>query len=178
LLGDIALVFTAIGVLGATFGVWQSYRARIAQFEEKYVHRYWQLLDQLSLDALRGRVAEPAGMCEGDEKAIRSYFYLCEDELEMRKNGYISDATCGLWSTSIKQQLEQAMFAKVWAQLQQGEASFPFDNLGKLIDTRNYDPLTLPTVARITRGLRDLRPARLNPNTSTINSSVSEVEPT
>jgi hypothetical protein len=36
-----------------------------------------------------------------DEKAIRSYFFLCEDELEMRASGYISDNTYKIWTDGI-----------------------------------------------------------------------------
>jgi hypothetical protein len=50
---DIALFITAIGVLGVVVGLRQSYLERLQQFEEKYVERYWKILDRLSLDALR-----------------------------------------------------------------------------------------------------------------------------
>jgi hypothetical protein len=77
------------------FGLRQSYRERIRQFESMYVERYWKILDQLSLKAIK---ALPTGRIgRADEKAIRSYILLCEDELQMRKNGYVSDSAYYAW---------------------------------------------------------------------------------
>jgi hypothetical protein len=47
---DIALIVTAIGVLGVMFGLRQTYRERLRKFEAMYIERYWNILDQLSLD--------------------------------------------------------------------------------------------------------------------------------
>jgi hypothetical protein len=80
MLSDIALFITAIGVLGVVYGLRQAYRQRLRQFEEQYVQRYWALLDKFSLEVLKGSSIEQIG--PDDEKAIRSYFFLCEDELE------------------------------------------------------------------------------------------------
>lgn len=56
MVGDIALIVTAVGVVGGVLGLRQSYRERLRQFESRYVERYWQILDRLSLDALSGYV--------------------------------------------------------------------------------------------------------------------------
>src|SRR5260370_19485457 len=88
LIGDIALIVTAIGVLGVVLGLRQNYRERLRQFQGMYVERYWMNLDKLSIDALSGSF--PDKITEDDDKAIRSYILLCEDELEMRENGYIA----------------------------------------------------------------------------------------
>jgi hypothetical protein len=68
-----------------------------------YVQRYWSLLDLLSLDALRGSVL--VQICVTDERAIRAYIQLCEDELEMRESGYIADTTYHVWAEAICEQL-------------------------------------------------------------------------
>lgn len=91
MIGDIALIITAIGVLGVVYGLRQSYRQRLREFEELYVQRYWALLDKFSLDVLKGSAVKRIG--RDDEKAIRAYFFLCEDELEMRAKKYIADST-------------------------------------------------------------------------------------
>src|ERR1700677_3846705 len=83
LIADIALIVTAIGVVGVVLGLRQNYRERLRQFESMYVERYWMILDRLSLDALSGLC--PDIITEDDNKAIRSYILLCEDELEMRE---------------------------------------------------------------------------------------------
>jgi len=71
LVSDIALIVTAVGVLGVVFGLRQGYRERLRQFEEKYVERYWKILDELSLEAVRGPFSDEVG--RSDEKAVRSY---------------------------------------------------------------------------------------------------------
>jgi hypothetical protein len=124
--GDIALVVTAIGVLGAVFGLRQSYRERLQQFEAMYVGRYWAIQDRMSLDALKG--SDPKIISHADEQAIRAYLLLCEDELEMRQAGYIGDGTYILWAAGIRQQLTQPMFARIWHQIQ-NETTFPYDHL-------------------------------------------------
>jgi len=93
LIGDIALIVTAIGVLGVVLGLRQNYRERLRQFQGMYVERYWMNLDKLSIDALSGSF--PDKITEDDDKAIRSYILLCEDELEMRENGYIAPTAGG-----------------------------------------------------------------------------------
>ena len=80
LVSEIALIVTALGVLGVMVGLRQSYRERLRQFESMYVQRYWKILDQLSLEAVMASPTEDAG--REDEKATRNYILLCEDELQ------------------------------------------------------------------------------------------------
>ena len=117
MVSDIALFITAIGVLGVVVGLRQNYLERLQQFEGKYVERYWKILDGLTLAALSASC--PDVIVEADEKGIRSYILLCEDELEMRKNGYISDMTYDLWAESIKGQFKQEMFWKIWQRVKE-----------------------------------------------------------
>jgi hypothetical protein len=49
---------------------------------------------------------------------------LCEDELELRKDGYIADSTYELWADGMRSQLEQPIFKNVWQHVQK-EASQP-----------------------------------------------------
>lgn len=51
MIGDVASIAAAIGVLSALVGLRQVYRGRQRQFEMMYVKRYWSILDRLSLDA-------------------------------------------------------------------------------------------------------------------------------
>jgi hypothetical protein len=160
LVGSIALVVTAIGVLGALFSLRQSYRERLRQFESMYVQRYWSILDRLSMDAMKA--TETAELTEADNHAIRSYLFLCEDELEMRKNGYICDSTYKLWADGIRSQLRQPLFAKVWAEVEsesKGEGSFSFIHLGRLMDNsvEVSDPLRMSWPRRELRGLAGFR---------------------
>ena len=157
MVSSIALVITAIGVLGVMFGLRQNYRERIRQFEEMYVERYWTILDQLSLDALRA--SSPAEVGHDDEKAIRSYLFLCEDELQLRGGGYISDGTYNVWAQAIRDQLSQPMFKKIWAQVEreaEEDRTFPYEYLRRFLDDKSLeavDPLAMSLPQRWLRGL-------------------------
>ena len=117
------------------------------QFETKYVERYWNILDKLSIDALSG--SSPEKIIEDDNKAIRGYILLCEDELEMRQNGYIADSTYKLWADGIQSQFEQPMFEEIWNKVveeAEQHRTFPYIHLRRLLDkegVRGYDPLDL-----------------------------------
>jgi len=161
LLSDIALIVTAVGVLGVVFGLRQSYRERLRQFEEKYVERYWKILDELSLEAVRGPFSGEVG--RSDEKAIRSYIALCEDELEMRHYGYIADSTYELWAEGIRSQLRQQPFEVVWKQVQQEtdtDSASKYEYLHVLMRSDavkagdQNDPLKMSGFRRTLRGLR------------------------
>jgi hypothetical protein len=132
---DIALSVTAAGVIIALFGLRQSYRSRLRQFESMYVQRYWSIMDRLSLDALSNAACTKPD--QADERAIRAYLLLCEDELGMRKQGYIADATYEIWAGWMRAQLGQPMFAATWRKVT-SESSFP---------TRTSRPFATPTSA-------------------------------
>lgn len=151
MIADIALIVTAVGVLAATFGLRQSNRERLRQFEAKYVQRYWSILDQLSLNALNGSAPDLAN--DNDNKAMRAYLFLCEDELEMRGRGYIADSTYRIWSEATRTQIAQPMFQAVWEQVAK-EATFPFQHLKALLaEPESYDPLRARFIRRWLRGL-------------------------
>jgi hypothetical protein len=157
LVSDIALIVTAVGVFGVVIGLRQSYRERLRQFEALYIQRYWKILDELSLDALRG--SPLSKVSDRDEKAIRSYIVLCEDELELRKNGYIADSTYSLWADGMLTQLKQHAFENIWLRVQkEGSESgmFPYTLLSQLEcgGIKDGDPLQLSATRRWLRGLR------------------------
>jgi hypothetical protein len=160
LVSEIALVVTALGVLGVMVGLRQSYRERLRQFESLYVQRYWKILDQLSLEAVKASPTADAG-CE-DEKAIRNYILLCEDELQMRRNGYISDSTYRVWADGMRDQLSQPMFKKIWAQVKEEakeHQTFPYEHLRQLLNestSNTGDPLAMSSLRRKIRGLSGL----------------------
>lgn len=154
MIADISLIVTAVGVLGAMVSLRQSYLERLRQFELKYIDRYWAIIDRLSPAALRASSGTPT---DQDEKAIWSYLYLCEDEIDMREHGYISDDTYLLWAEGIRTQLEQPMFKEIWGKVSdaahRGEGEHPFDNLQNLKSGKQPDPLSMGNFARFVRGL-------------------------
>lgn len=170
MLNIFSFVVAIIGVVGLLFSLRQAYRARLRQFEEKYVERYWSILDSLSLAALRISDQLPD---HDDEVTIRKYIFLCEDELQMRKNGYISDETYYEWADGMLDQLKQPMFKEVWDRIQD-EANqhkrgvFAYENLRNLLDAttekgtwdiealRRADPLKQLATVRTIRGLKGI----------------------
>jgi hypothetical protein len=160
LVSEIALIVTALGVLGVMVGLRQSYRERLRQFESMYVQRYWKILDQLSLEAVKASPVADAS--HEDEKAIRNYILLCKDELQMRRNGYISDSTYGVWADGMRDQLSQPMFEKIWAQVEEEakeHRTFPYEHLRQLLSEPTADtgdPLTMSPLRRRIRGLAGL----------------------
>lgn len=114
----IATCVTAAGVLIAVLGLRASQQQRLREFEAFYVQRYWGLMDGLSLPALRG---ESGGrVCPDDERVVWSYLRLCEDQLELRKAGWISDATWAAWLDGMRQQVRRWPFEPIWHLAAQG----------------------------------------------------------
>jgi hypothetical protein len=170
MLNILSFVVAVIGVAGVLFSLRQAYRARLRQFEEKYVERYWSILDGLSLAALSISDQLPE---HDDEVAIRRYIFLCEDELQMRKNGYISDTTYYEWADGMLDQFRQPMFKDVWNRVhgkadQNKPGAFPYQNLKNLLDAtatqetwdiedlKRADPLKVPPAVRSIRGLKGI----------------------
>ena len=104
--------------------------------------------------------------------AIRKYIFLCEDELQMRKNGYISDATYYEWADGMLEQFNQPMFREVWDRIQSeiaqhARGAFPYENLSTLLGStsegmwdreslKRLDPLHRTAMARTIRGLKGI----------------------
>jgi hypothetical protein len=166
-----SFVVAVVGVAGLLFSLRQAYRARLRQFEEKYIERYWDILGKLSLPALSISDQSPGS---DDERAIRSYIFLCEDELQMRKNGYISDSAYYEWSSGMVDQFKQPMFREVWGRIKeesgerQKQGAPPYENLTCLLDEtmdkdtlgieiwKKADPLAQDPLVRTIRGLKGI----------------------
>lgn len=132
---------------------------RRRQFETIYVQRYWALIDQLSLDALRGDQQDPIDAA--DQRVARFYLRLCEDELELRQAGWITDETWRIWEAGIVAQLQRWPFDQVWQEVsretgQDGLAERPEEfTLLRAFLADQKDPLT--KVSRWTQGVRGFR---------------------
>ncbi|MEJ2890762.1 hypothetical protein [Actinomycetospora aeridis] len=60
-------------------------------------------MDGLSLSALKGE--QSMIQRAEDEKVVRAYLRLCEDQCEMRCAGWIGDATWRIWADGMSDQL-------------------------------------------------------------------------
>ncbi|MFI0404328.1 hypothetical protein [Actinomadura sp. 3N508] len=148
MIASIAATVTAVGVFLAVVGLRQSQRQRIRVFEDFYVKRYWDIMDHFSLDILYGRATSP--LSENDGKAIFAYLLLCEDELDLRESGWISDATWRIWADGMRTQLGRSPFKDIWQEianrLEQQPAEEPvpiqtFDQLRVFMSSNGADPL-------------------------------------
>ena len=160
MIADIALILAAIGAAGAVFALRQNYRQRLHQIEAMYVQRYWVIFDRFSLAATSKRLLTSA-LVEADEKAIRAYVRLCEDELEVRAEGWIGDTAYSIWRTAIRAQMELPAFDLIWRRLC-AEGQHPYNRLTRLLDEAEglrYDPCGMPTWRRWIHGLTGIRGA-------------------
>ena len=120
-------------------------------------------MDDLSLEVVKGSFS--GQILESDEKAIRHYISLSEDELEMRHYGYIADSTYEQWGEGIVSQLEQGCFGFVWKQIQheiETKSASQYTYISMLMRADKVeagdinDPLKMGTWQRTLRGLRGL----------------------
>ncbi|MFD7765243.1 hypothetical protein [Streptomyces microflavus] len=125
-------------------------RARVKTIEDAYIARYWQILDHFPADALIGEGGPqgdaeetPAERAEREKlrKSVLLYLRLCEDELELRKLGWVGGKTWDEWSLGIRAQLKQWPVAEEWAPIRDGQlAPHQFALLRNLDNNTQPDP--------------------------------------
>lgn len=132
-------IIAAVGLFLGLFTLRASQRQRLRQFESFYVARYWHLMDRLSLAALRGD--DQSEVSDDDEKVVRSYIRLCEDQCELRRDGWIADATWKLWSDGMQAQFQRWPFAPVWERVRD-EDEHQYEHLRRVLrgDERALTP--------------------------------------
>jgi hypothetical protein len=146
----IAYVALAVSFAGATIAIVTlrlNYRQRLRQFEQMYVERYWHIIDRCSLAAMSTKSSD-TDLSEEDQKAIRAYIRLCEEELMVRREGWISDVTYKIWAESTCTMMKLPMFAKVWNQVPE-DSIFPHEYLTELLSRgKGYDPCKMNRFVR------------------------------
>lgn len=111
-LGTLPQWLTLVGITLCASALRAAQCQRILQFENLFVQRYWTLIDRLSLTALSGD--SNGKLQDDDNRIIRAYFRLCEDELELRKSGWISDSTWKMWRVGMFAHLRRWPFSELW----------------------------------------------------------------
>lgn len=133
LLSVVVQTITAVAILFAGWQLLFHSRAMHRELEMAYVSRYWQLMDDRSPSFVLTREAG-----EGDEVVIFRYLQLCEDEIELRKLGRVTDATWKFWAKSMHQQASVRSYHAVLDQTPSDEFVF----LRKLLkDGPEHDPM-------------------------------------
>ena len=88
------------------FGVWAiglqiigERSARHREFENMYVQRYWDIAAKLPMRFVQGfsdyKLSKP------ERTAMYNYLLLCEDEMDLRAKGFITDKTWKIWMSGI-----------------------------------------------------------------------------
>lgn len=140
---------TAGAIVFAVFQVVGSRTQRHREFENLYVQRYWALLDRMSLQLYTGSTRRRLSGQDKDKRVIHDYLRLCEDELDLRREGFITDRTWEIWSKGILAQLAPGPYLTVFES--RGEGELPM--LTSFLDGYR-DPLTWGKRKRWWSGLR------------------------
>ena len=146
---DIAgLIISALTMLSIVFAVTQivaQTRQMHRDFEALYVERYWALMDRRSGEFERG--GKPR---KEDRLVIHQYLQLCEDEIDLRVEGRVTNDTWGFWERSIR---AQATDPRYLAALR-SSAAHEYPSLKALLRTKEaYDPLHWKASRRWWKGL-------------------------
>jgi hypothetical protein len=131
---DVAAIATAVGVLVGALSLLGSWRTRVRQFEALYIQRYWELMNELSLVALSGDASH--GVVASDEKTVRAYFRLCEDEIELKKKRWFSKRAWDVWEEGMIHQLRRWPFCEVWSKVK-ADTPGEFQWLRSLMDNQD-----------------------------------------
>lgn len=108
---DAVAIVTAVAVIFVVFQLVGDRTSRHREFENLYVQRYWNLMDQLSFDPQY--LPPEAPISPQDRKLCLAYLRLCEDEVELRSQGYVTDQTWLIWAEGIKAQAGTGLFIDI-----------------------------------------------------------------
>lgn len=101
---NIASVITSAAIILVLIQLVGERSARHRSFESLYVQRYWTLADRIAKVSTDS--SSPDTLNPEVERACIAYLRLCEDQLELRENGHVTDATWTVWSWGMKQELK------------------------------------------------------------------------
>ncbi|UOE42890.1 hypothetical protein [Agromyces larvae] len=143
-----SVVVQALTALAIVFAAWQLLfhsRQMHRDFELIYVQRYWELMDRRS----PGFVTEGRGR-RTDRPLITAYLQLCEDEIDLRRLGRVTDNTWGFWARSIVDQASTSPYASELGRVR--PELYPL--LRRLIESdAGFDPLDRSRLWRKLHGL-------------------------
>jgi len=138
-----ALTFLTIGVAAIQL-IFHS-RQMHREFESLYVSRYWDVMDRRSESFATDRVPT-----EADRPVMRAYLQLCEDEIDLRGLGRVTDSTWKFWARSIVEQCGADGYREEL--LAAPEDAYP--NVRRLLETGGEgDPLNASWGWRVRHGL-------------------------
>ncbi|GAA1941716.1 hypothetical protein GCM10009775_36860 [Microbacterium aoyamense] len=92
-------VATLVAVIVAAWQLLFHSRQMHREFESLYIARYWELMDRRSF-----RWVSSGGPRRADIVVIKGYLQLCEDEIDCRRIGRVTDSTWKFWRAAILSQ--------------------------------------------------------------------------
>lgn len=114
LFASVEAIIAALAVILAGVAVQASVYIRRSEFEDIYIQRYWEILNRIpvnlrvqligesDLEAVFERDAINGAQVSSEEQALWDYLALCEDEIDLRKIGRVTDETWVEWCASIE----------------------------------------------------------------------------
>lgn len=94
---DGATVVTGVAVVFALVQFFQTRKQRCRDADQWYVDRYWFLQDQKSAKwQMNGTLRSVVPL-----RVLHAELRLCEDELDARANGWVTNGSWAIWSPSI-----------------------------------------------------------------------------
>lgn len=127
-------------VVAVAFAILQLIGARAAKhrdFENLYVQRYWNLMDRFEGNPWTASSVDD--LKNGDKSRVTAYLQLCEDELDLRRNGFISTKTWGIWADGMKSQCARRAYMGALAEMDSAE----LPALRDFLENGNADPLEM-----------------------------------
>jgi hypothetical protein len=144
-LANAATVLTGIAVIFAFVPFFQARKRQRQEADQWYVERYWQLQD---LKRPRRRI-NGAIVVESSFGVRWAELRLCEDELDARANGWITNDSWKLWNGAILAHREDPMMTQIVQRT-------PGDELVQLRQfwSTGDDPISISPWRQFWRGLR------------------------
>lgn len=142
---NLLTIFGAIGIGAVFLQLVGDRNARHRDFERMYVERYWSIADRLPARFVLGQEDFEV---DDHKRALADYLMLCEDELDMRKRGYVSDKTWEVWAAAIIDASKNEKLAEVMSDFPKGRL-----DLLKAVEPDNADPLNRAWLRRWWEGL-------------------------
>lgn len=128
-----SLIIEGLTLLAIVFAVLQlvgDRNQRHREFENLYVQRYWNLEDSLS-DEVYLNKSDVQPTLGSDYRLIVSYLRLCEDQIDIRREGFVTDRTWKIWADGIRSQLEEPVYKVTFKEM---ETDLP--SLAAFLETR------------------------------------------
>ena len=132
-----ATIATALAVFLALLQLIHGRAAKHRDFENLYVQRYWNLMDRFEGNPWTATSVDD--LVETDRSRVSAYLQLCEDELDLRRNGFVSTKTWGIWVDGMKSQCARPAYKGSLDMMDPSE----LPALRDFLDNENHDPLKM-----------------------------------